>query len=115
MHVSNAALDTETGIAAAFKLRQVFPPVRCVLVLPEVLRGARETRPRRLLLVVRRQLTAGSEEGVGGACGARDRRRRSGGAGGLADSGGEAGLAGAAASVPRTVTGAPHLSLSLQA
>ena len=75
----HGALETEAGIgsiAAAFKLRLVFPPGRRVLVLPEVARGPRQPRPRRLLLVVRRQLTAGGEESVGGACGSRDRRAR---------------------------------------
>ena len=74
----SCGIETETGIAAAFKLRLVFLPGRRVLVLPEVVRGPREPRPRRLLLVVRRQLTAGAEEGGGGARGARGRRRRRG-------------------------------------
>ena len=67
LHVSHAALETETGISKVFRLRLVFLPGRRVLVLPEVVLGPREPR-RLLLLVVRPQLTAGSEEGVGGAC-----------------------------------------------
>ena len=35
LHVSHAALETETGIAAAFKLCLVFLSGRRVLVLPE--------------------------------------------------------------------------------
>ena len=46
LHVSHAALETETGMAAAFKLPLVFLPGWRVLVLPEVVRGPREPRPR---------------------------------------------------------------------
>ena len=65
-HAGHAALETETCIAAALQPRLFFLPGRRVLVRPEVVRRPREPRPHRLLLQdgVRRQLTAGGNEGA---------------------------------------------------